>query len=117
MRIALLGLALILAAPASAEVLSVTANGFEVRHRIALVKPGERVVLTGALGPLLFEAASGVMDVRVERIAGGSRLTLDSRAAGFAKGNAAIFGPAVDQMLGEQVKRLRTYAAAQGTKR
>ena len=28
------------------------------------VQPGERVVLTGGLGPLLFEATSGVMDVR-----------------------------------------------------
>jgi hypothetical protein len=49
--------------------------------------PGERIVLTGALGPLLYEATSGVMDVRaIERIAGGSQLVINYRAAGFAKG-------------------------------
>ena len=40
------------------------------------------------LGPLLYEATAGVMDVKVERIAGGSRVTMNYRAAGFAKGNA-----------------------------
>ena len=39
------------------------------------VQPGERIVLTGSLGPLLYEATTGVMDVKFERIAGGSRVT------------------------------------------
>jgi hypothetical protein len=73
--------------------------------------------MTGALGPLLFEAVTGVMDVRVERIAGGSRLILTYRAAGFARNNAAELAPAVDKVLGEQVKRFRTYAAKQGSRR
>jgi len=171
----MLGLGLVLATPANAELVSATANGFEVRHsislvvpadrvfaslarigqwwskdhtysgssanlslsltpggcfcerfpegggiehlRVVMVKPGERVVLTGALGPLPFDAVTAVMDVRVERIAGGSRLTLNYRASGFAKGGAAELAPLVDRMLGEQVKRLRTYAAAQGARR
>src|SRR5512139_2543027 len=160
--------ALILAAPASAEVVSADDHGFEIRHsvnlvipqpeafaafgrvanwwsgehtysgdasrmslqlragacfcetldggggvehmRVAYLQPGERIVLTGSLGPLLYEATSGVMDVKVERIPGGSRVTMNYRAAGLAKGGAAGMAPLVDQVLGEQMKRFRVYA-------
>lgn len=86
-------------------------NGGGVEHmRAAYVEPGKRVVLTGSLGPLLYEATAGVMDWRVEKIAGGSALVMNYRAAGFANGNAAKLAPAVDQVLGEQMKRLRVFA-------
>ena len=88
-------------------------NGGGIEHmRVTFVQPGERVVLTGSLGPLLYEATSGVMDVKVERIAGGSRVTMNYRAAGFAKGGAAAMAPIVDQVLGDQMKRFRSFAAA-----
>lgn len=88
-------------------------NGGGIEHlRVTYVQPGERVVLTGALGPLLYEAATGVMDIKVERIAGGSRITMDYKAAGFAKGGAAELAPIVDKVLGDQMKRLRIYAAS-----
>ena len=87
-------------------------GGGGIEHlRVTYVQPGERVVLTGSLGPLLYEATAGVMDIKVERIAGGSRITMDYRAAGFAKGGAAEMAPIVDKVLGEQMKRLRVYAA------
>jgi hypothetical protein len=85
--------------------------------RVTYVQPGERMVLTGSLGPLLFEATAGVMDVKVERIAGGSRVTMNYRAAGFAKGGAANMAPLVDQVLGEQMKRFRVYAAGGAPRR
>ena len=75
------------------------------------LQPGERVVMTGSLGPLLYEATTGVMDVKIERIAGGSRITMDYKVAGFAKGGAAELAPIVDKVLGDQMKRLRVYAA------
>lgn len=88
-------------------------GGGGVEHmRVTLVQPGERVVLTGSLGPLLYEATTGVMDVKFERIAGGTRVTLNYRAAGFAKGGAGAMAPRVDQVLGDQMKRYRVYAAA-----
>jgi hypothetical protein len=87
-------------------------GGGGIEHlRVTYVQPGERVVLTGSLGPLLYEATAGVMDIKVERIAGGSRITMDYRAAGFAKGGAGEMAPIVDKVLGEQMKRLRVYAA------
>ena len=88
-------------------------GGGGVEHmRVAYIAPGERLVLTGGLGPLLYEAVAGVMDVKVERIAGGSRLVLNFRAAGFANGGADKLAPIVDRVLGDQVGRFRKYAAA-----
>ena len=86
-------------------------GGVEHLH-VVHVAPGERLVMTGALGPLIHEAVAGVMDVKVERVAGGARLTLDYRAAGFAKGGAVKLAPMVDQMLGDQLARYRKFAAA-----
>ena len=87
-------------------------GGGGIEHmRVTYLQPGERVVMTGSLGPLLYEATAGVMDVKVERIAGGSRVTMNYRAAGFAKGGAAAMAPLVDQVLGEQMKRFRVFAA------
>ena len=87
-------------------------GGGGIEHlRVAYVQPGERVVLTGSLGPLLYEATSGVMDLKVERIAGGSKIIMSYRASGFAKGGADKMAPIVDKVLGEQMKRLRIFAA------
>ena len=41
-------------------------NGGGIEHlRVVYVEPGKRIVLTGALGPLLFDAVHGVMDVQI----------------------------------------------------
>ena len=93
-------------------------GGGGVEHmRVAVVQPNERIVMTGALGPVLFEAASGVMDVQFERIAGGSRVTMTYRAGGFANGNGDKMAPLVDSVLAEQMKRFRTFAARGGGKK
>ena len=90
-------------------------TGGGIEHlRVTYLKPGEEMVMTGALGPLLGEAVTGVMRVSVERIAGGSQLTLDYRAAGFANGGGNRFAPIVDEMLADQMTRFRTFAAAGG---
>lgn len=87
-------------------------GGGGIEHlRVTYLDPGKRAILTGGLGPLLYEAVSGVMDVQVEEIAGGSRLTIDYRVAGFANGGAVALASAVDAMLAAQMKRLRAYAA------
>lgn len=169
MRAIVIGAAILIAAPASAEVVSSSPNGFAIRHsvqlvvpterafaalgelprwwskdhtysgksenlsmtlrpggcfcetlekgggiehlRVAMVQPGQRVVMTGALGPLLYEGVAGVMDITVERIAGGSRVTWLYRAAGFANGGADTLAPVVDRVIGEQLKRYRDHLA------
>lgn len=93
-------------------------GGGGVEHmRVTYLKPGEELVMTGSLGPLLYQATAGVMDVKVERIAGGSRVTMNYRVAGFAKGDGDKLAPLVDQVLAEQMKRFRVYAAGGAPKR
>ena len=88
-------------------------SGGGIEHmRIAYIEPGKRIVFTGALGPLLYEATTGVMNVEVRSAAGGSQLILDYRAAGFFNGGADKLAPTVDGVLAEQMKRLRVYAAS-----
>jgi hypothetical protein len=87
-------------------------KGGGIEHmRVAYIEPGKHVVLTGALGPLLYEATIGVMDVQVKPVAGGAQLTLDYKVAGFANGGANKLAAAVDGVLAQQMTRLRTYAA------
>lgn len=87
-------------------------GGGGVEHlRVAYYEPGKRVVLTGGLGPLLFEATSGVMDVRATRTKTGSQLVINYRVAGFARGNGTEMALAVDQVLRGQAERLRVYAS------
>ena len=87
-------------------------GGVEHMH-VAFVDPGKRVVLTGSLGPLLYEATSGVMDVQIERIAGGAKVTMDYKASGFAEGGAEKLAPLVDSVLAEQMNRYRKFAVSQ----
>ena len=81
-------------------------NGGGIEHlRVTYVDPGKRVVLTGSLGPLLYEATAGVMDVEFQPVGNGSRVTLNYKVAGFANGGAARLAPLVDKVLGAQVAR------------
>lgn len=92
-------------------------GGGGVEHmRVSLVQRNQRIVMTGALGPLLYEAAPGVMVVTFERVAGGSTVMMTYRAAGFANGNGDKLAPGVDKVLSEQLQRFRTFAAKGGGK-
>lgn len=83
-----------------------------VEHmRVSLVQPGERLVLNGGLGPLMFQGVAGTMDVTFQNTARGHTLvTLDYRVAGFAYSNAEKIAPLVDEVLADQMKRYREFA-------
>ena len=86
-------------------------TGGGVEHlRVNYVDRPKRLVLTGALGPLLYQAVAGVMDVRFEADGAGTKVTLDFKAAGFATGGADTLAPAVDKVLGEQFTRYAAFA-------
>ena len=86
-------------------------DGGSVEHmRVSLVQPGERLVLTGALGPLLFQGVAGVMDVQFQKTSHATLVTMDYRVAGFAYGNAEKIAPLVDKVLGEQMARYAAFA-------
>lgn len=78
--------------------------------RVTYVDRPNRLVLTGALGPLLYQAVAGVMDVQFEAAGTGTKVTLDYKAAGFAGGGADKLAPAVDQVIGEQFTRYAAFA-------
>lgn len=87
--------------------------GGGVEHmRVAFIEPGKHVVLIGSLGPLLYEATTGVMDVEIKGTGGGSQLTMTYKVAGFAAGGADKLAPLVDAVLATQMKRLRAYATS-----
>jgi uncharacterized protein YndB with AHSA1/START domain len=86
--------------------------GGGVEHmRVTYVDAPERVVLTGALGPLLFQAVTSVMDVQFEPSGTGSKVTMEYKAAGFAAGGADKLAPAVDGVLAAQMKGFADFAS------
>lgn len=92
-------------------------KGGGVQHmRVALVQPNQRIVMTGLLGPVLYEGAGGVMDVKFEGLTAGTRVTMTYRAAGFVNGNADKMAPLVDSVLADQMKRYAAFAAKGGGK-
>lgn len=83
-------------------------GGGGIEHlRVTYVDPGKRLVLTGSLGPLLYAATAGVMDVQFKPAGQGTEMILTYRVAGFANGGAAKLAPLVDQVIGEAVERYR----------
>lgn len=90
-------------------------NGGFVEHmRVAQVMPGEKIVMTGGLGPLISEPATGTMVWSVERVAGGAKVTIDYKVFGYPGTASRMAGP-VDFVIGEQITRLRR--ASLGTRR
>ena len=93
-------------------------NGGGIEHmRVSYLDPGKRILLTGSLGPLLYEATVGVMDMKFERTAGGSKITMDYKVAGFANGGAEKLAPLVDSVLADQFRRYREYVRRPTAKR
>lgn len=81
-------------------------GGGGIEHlRVTYVDPGTRAVLTGSLGPLLYEATSGAMDIKIQPVGSGSRVTLTYKVSGFANGGGAKMAPLVDRVLGSMVAR------------
>jgi len=88
--------------------------GGGIEHlRVSYVDKPKRLVLTGALGPLLLQAVAGVMDLKFEAVGEGTKVTMDYKAAGFAAGGADKIAAPVDQVLAEQMSRYAASARAQ----
>ena len=88
-----------------------TATGGIEHMRVTFVDAPKQVVLTGALGPLLYQAVAGVIDVRIEPSGTGSKVTMEYKAAGFASGGGDKLARAVDGVLAEQMKGYAAFAS------
>lgn len=93
-----------------------TGGGIE-HMRVAYVDPGKRLVLTGGLGPLLYEATASVMDVQFKPAGNGTQVAVNFKAAGFANGGAKAMAPLVDKVLDNQFTRFAVYATPPATAR
>lgn len=75
------------------------------------VEPGKLLRMVGGLGPLQGEAVTGVMTWAFEATPGGSKLTLTYQVAGTIDGELGTWSGPVDQVVGEQVRRLADYVS------
>jgi uncharacterized protein YndB with AHSA1/START domain len=88
------------------------ADGGGIEHmHVIYVDPGKRLLMSGALGPLLYEATAGVMDVQFKPAGGGTDVIMNYRVAGFANGGADKLAPLVDKVMGEMMTRFAAYAS------
>lgn len=88
-------------------------NGGGIEHlRVTYADPGKRAVLSGALGPLLYQPAAGAFDLQFKPSGTGTDLTMDYKVAGFATGGADKLAPLVDKVLVEQLGRYAAFVAA-----
>ncbi|MGD2128108.1 MAG: hypothetical protein PVJ33_04595 [Lysobacterales bacterium] len=82
-------------------------DGGGVEHlRIIYLAPGREIRFEGALGPLQPMAVNGRMTWSIEAADEGSSVTFIYRASGHADGGLGRISPAVDNVIGEQARRL-----------
>lgn len=74
--------------------------------RIIYLAPASQIRFDGALGPLQTMAVQGRMTWSIEATEAGSRVTFTYHVFGHPEGGLAGIAPAVDGVIGEQLKRL-----------
>ena len=85
-------------------------DGGAVEHmRVVFVQPGRLMRLTGALGPLQSEGATGTLIWTIVGEGKGARITQAYVVGGYIRGGADKMAAPVDQVLGEQFDRLKAY--------
>lgn len=86
-------------------------DGSSVAHgRMLLVQPGSVLRLHAWLGPLQELPIAGVLTFGIARRDGVTRLRLTYRVGGPPETNLDKLAPIVDTVLGEQVRRLKSFA-------
>lgn len=91
--------------------------GGSVEHmRVVLAQPGKRLVMSGGLGPLLYQGVAATMDVTFADTPSGSAVTLHYRVAGFPAGGADKLAAPVDGVLAAGAARYAAYVRSSVTK-
>lgn len=81
-----------------------------VRHmEVVTAAPGERLVMTGALGPLHTTAAIGAMSIQLTPDAGGTKLAVTYAVGGYLPAGMNPWAAPFDSVLTEQFTRLKNY--------
>lgn len=85
-------------------------DGGGVEHmRVVFVQPGRLLRLIGALGPLQSEGVAGTLTWTITAEGKGARIVQSYVVGGYIRGGADKMALPVDQVLGEQLDRLKVY--------
>jgi uncharacterized protein YndB with AHSA1/START domain len=85
-------------------------NGGGARHMtVIFVDTGKRVILDGTLGPMMFSGAAGHMVWTLAEKDGHTTLTQDYYVGGYFPGGFDKLAPAVDEVAGAQMVRLKSF--------
>jgi hypothetical protein len=83
-------------------------GGGSVQHMsVLMLAPGKVLRLRGALGPLQALAVDGVMTWSLKAAEGGSDVTVSYGVAGFSPEGFDMLSKAVDEVMAEQIGRLK----------
>ena len=87
------------------------ANQGSVRHmEVLTAMPGERLVLSGAMGPLQPMALTATMTIQLAAAAGGTKLDLTYAAGGYVAGGLTNWAKILDSVMTDQMTRLKAFA-------
>lgn len=83
-------------------------DGGEIEHmRVAYVSPAaKQLVMSGGLGPLLWQGAGGTLAITLAATPGGTLVKWEYRVSGFEPKGWDATAPLVDKVLGEQLESL-----------
>jgi uncharacterized protein YndB with AHSA1/START domain len=85
-------------------------DGGSVKHMgVILVQPNRLVRLEGALGPLATTAGTGRLSFALTARDAGTQVVLTYDFGGYAKGGMGDWPAPVDEVLGDQLDRLKRY--------
>ncbi len=85
-------------------------NHGAVRHmEVLYFAPGERLKLSGALGPLQSMAAAGTMDIQLSASEGATKLDVTYAVTGYLSAGMNTWAAPVDSVITEQFTRLKNY--------
>jgi uncharacterized protein YndB with AHSA1/START domain len=85
-------------------------NGGGIEHmRVVYIQPGKLIRMSGALGPLQASGLAGSLTWKLTGSDGSTNLELSYSVGGYMEGGIEKMAPAVNDMLGEQLQRLKAF--------
>jgi len=85
-------------------------NNGGIRHmEVIYLAPGKGLILNGGLGPLNSIAAAGNLTFQLSPDGGGTKLDVSYAVTGYLKAGMNTWATPVDNMLTEQITRLKNY--------
>jgi hypothetical protein len=77
--------------------------------RIVYIQPNKVVRMAGALGPLQGSGLAGSLTWKLVEASGVTTLQLSYSVGGYMQGGFEKMAPAVDEVLNEQIQRLKVF--------